>query len=138
MSMVETIEHEGEVLAIVIRGDFAEPGVSFLTPADFTQQLAFMKHERGTKIQPHVHNRIRREVFYSREVLIIRKGSLRADLYADDRALVASVVLHGGDVILLASGGHGFEALDDVEMFEVKQGPYVGEGDKTRFPPKEK
>ncbi len=30
-------------------------------------------------------------------------------------------------------GGHGFEVLEDVEMFEVKQGPYVGDSDKTRF-----
>jgi hypothetical protein len=26
-----------------------------------------------------------------------------------------------------------FEALEEVEMIEVKQGPYVGKRDKTRF-----
>jgi len=36
-------------------------------------------------------------------------------------------------VILLASGGHGFEVLEDLEMIEVKQGPYAGDADKTRF-----
>lgn len=36
-------------------------------------------------------------------------------------------------MILLAYGGHGFEALEDLEMIEVKQGPYVGEQDKIRF-----
>jgi hypothetical protein len=41
--------------------------------------------------------------------------------------------LEGGDVILLVNGGHGFEVLEEVEMFEVKQGPYVGDQDKTRF-----
>ena len=40
---------------------------------------------------------------------------------------------HPGDVILLIQGGHGFEVLEEVEMIEVKQGPYVGERDKTRF-----
>jgi hypothetical protein len=34
---------------------------------------------------------------------------------------------------LLAAGGHGFEMLEDTEMFEIKQGPYAGENDKTRF-----
>ena len=30
--------------------------------------------------------------------------------------------------------GQGFEVLEEVEMIEVKQGPYVGEGlHKTRF-----
>ena len=34
---------------------------------------------------------------------------------------------------MLADGGHGFEVLEEIEMIEVKQGPYVGDGDKTRF-----
>lgn len=29
--------------------------------------------------------------------------------------------------------GHGFEILEETEMIEVKQGPYAGEQDKTRF-----
>ena len=37
-----------------------------------------------------------------------------------------------GDTILLTSGGHGFKVLEEVEMIEVKQGPYSGEMDKTR------
>jgi len=44
-------------------------------------------------------------------------------------------VLNQGDVALLAYGGHGFEMLEDSEMIEVKQGPYVGEMDKVRFEP---
>jgi len=38
-------------------------------------------------------------------------------------------------VILLAFGGHGFEMLAPTEMIEVKQGPYAGDADKTRFSP---
>jgi hypothetical protein len=34
---------------------------------------------------------------------------------------------------LLASGGHGFKVLEPLEMIEVKQGPYSGDHDKTRF-----
>ena len=30
-------------------------------------------------------------------------------------------------------GGHGFEVLEELEMIEVKQGPYAGDRDKTRF-----
>jgi hypothetical protein len=36
-------------------------------------------------------------------------------------------------VILLSYGGHGFEMLERTEMIEVKQGPYAGDQDKTRF-----
>jgi mannose-6-phosphate isomerase-like protein (cupin superfamily) len=41
--------------------------------------------------------------------------------------------LESGDVILLIKGGHGFEVLEELEMIEVKQGPYLGEQDKVRF-----
>ena len=44
-----------------------------------------------------------------------------------------SRVLGAGDVILLIAGGHGFEVLEELNMIEVKQGPYVGDADKTRF-----
>ena len=44
-----------------------------------------------------------------------------------------STILHAGDVILLADGGHGFKMLEQSEIIEVKQGPYCGERDKVRF-----
>jgi mannose-6-phosphate isomerase-like protein (cupin superfamily) len=66
-------------------------------------------------------------------VLFLKKGRLRVDFYDGQRHYLESRVLEAGDVILLAGGGHGFEALEEIEMIEVKQGPYAGEGDKTVF-----
>jgi hypothetical protein len=34
---------------------------------------------------------------------------------------------------LLTAGGHGFEVLEEIEMIEVKQGPYSGDTDKRRI-----
>ena len=53
-----------------------------------------------------------------------------------DREYLESRILESGDVILLIKGGHGFEVLEDLEMFEVKQGPYAGDADKIKFTPK--
>lgn len=64
---------------------------------------------------------------------MIKKGVLRVDFYDDAKQYIESIVLREGDIILLASGGHGFEVLENVEMYEIKQGPYIGEGDKIRF-----
>ena len=36
---------------------------------------------------------------------------------------------------MLVAGGHGFEMLEPTEIIEVKQGPYSGDQDKTRFEP---
>ena len=63
-----------------------------------------------------------------------KKGKLRVDFYDDYKDYIQSVVLQAGDTILLVSGGHGFKVLEEVEMIEVKQGPYTGDLDKTRFP----
>jgi hypothetical protein len=64
---------------------------------------------------------------------LIRKGRLRVDFYDAEQHYLESRVLGVGDVILLMQGGHGFKVLEEVEMIEVKQAPYVGEQDKTRF-----
>ena len=123
-----------ETLAIIVRADFSESGIHFFTQPDFSQQLAYMNHPVGKVIEPHVHNPVPRQVHYTQEVLFIRKGRLQVDFYDEKREYLESRELRSGDVILLIAGGHGFEVLEEVEMIEVKQGPYVGEGDKTRFP----
>lgn len=131
--MVEWIESGDERLALIVRASFQEPGIHFFTPGHLSQQLGYMRHPTGRLIEPHVHNPVRREVQYTQEVLFIRHGRLRVDFYTADRAYLESRELGPGDVILLATGGHGFEVLEDVEMIEVKQGPYCGDADKTRF-----
>ncbi len=131
--MIEEIRDNSELLAIIIRDEFDKPGISFVTPNDLSQQLAYMHHPAGKIIEPHVHNPAPREVSYTQEVLFIKRGKLRVDFYTKNREYLHSRVLQAGDVILLATGGHGFEVLEEVRMLEVKQGPYVGETDKTRF-----
>lgn len=134
--MIDEIKDaEGAILAIIIRHDYSKHGITFCTPDDFSQQLAFMKHPKGKVILPHVHNAVKREVLYTKEVLVIKSGKVQADFYTDTQNYISSTILDAGDVILLASGGHGFEVLEDTEMFEIKQGPYAGENDKTRFQP---
>src|SRR5262245_19342760 len=131
--MTEYVRDGEALVAIIVRGDFSADGVTFFTPDEFSQQLAYMKHPRDKVIAPHVHNAVPRQVTYTREVLFIKKGRLRVDFYSEDRRYLESRDLGAGDVILLASGGHGFKVLEPIEMIEVKQGPYSGDHDKTRF-----
>jgi mannose-6-phosphate isomerase-like protein (cupin superfamily) len=132
--MIQNIKHGEALIAVIIPHDYREGGVHFFTPNDLSQQLAYMRHQAGKAIPPHVHNLVVREVLYTQEVLIIRKGRLRVDFYDEGRNYMESRILEAGDVILLVAGGHGFEVLEEVEMIEVKQGPYTGDADKTRIP----
>ena len=131
--MIEKIFSGINLFAIIIRSSFSNKGVHFFTEDSYSQQLAYMRHPIGKIIEPHIHNPVLREVHFTQEVLIIKSGKLRVDFYDDLRIYTESRVLETGDVILLASGGHGFEVIEEVEMIEVKQGPYAGEADKTRF-----
>jgi mannose-6-phosphate isomerase-like protein (cupin superfamily) len=131
--MIEYIKSENELLAIVISHNFDKQGIHFFTADDLSQQLAFMRHPVGKIIEPHVHNPVLREVHYTQEVLFIKRGKLRVDFYDESQKYLKSRILGAGDVLLLATGGHGFEVLEEMEMFEVKQGPYAGDSDKTRF-----
>lgn len=132
-NMPEHIKHEGELFAIIVRNDYSGKGVHFFTPDDLSQQLAHMQHPKGKLIEPHMHNVVPRNITYTQEVLIIKRGRLRVDFYDHGKHYLHSRILDAGDIILLSSGGHGFEVLEDLEMIEIKQGPYAGDGDKTRF-----
>jgi mannose-6-phosphate isomerase-like protein (cupin superfamily) len=131
--MVENITYHNQLLALIVSDKFNESGIHFFTPNELSQQLAYMRHPVGQVIQPHVHNPVTREVQYTQEVLFIKRGKLRVDFYNNQQQYLESRILEAGDVILLVTGGHGFEVLEEIEMIEVKQGPYVGEQDKTRF-----
>ncbi|HZP74702.1 MAG TPA: hypothetical protein VFB45_01035 [Pseudolabrys sp.] len=131
--MIEQIEFGGILYAIIIRSGFAKPGIHFFTPDHFSQQLASIQHPAGHLIEPHFHNPVPRTVQLTNEVLVLRRGRLRVDFYDEAQEYLESRELGPGDVILLASGGHGFEVLEAIEMIEVKQGPYSGDADKTRF-----
>lgn len=133
--MMEEILHKGKLLALILRASFHAEGIRFFTPDDFSQQLGYMNRPRGYVIPPHVHNAVARSVHYTKEVLFIKSGRVRVDFYDDEQNYLESRIVAAGDVLLLAFGGHGFEMLEASEMIEVKQGPYAGEADKTRFPP---
>lgn len=133
--MVERVYSKEEMAAIIIRNTFDKEGIEFVTPEDFSQQLAYMHHPKGHQIIPHFHNEVKRTVHYTQETLVIKKGKIRVDFYDNDCRYQKSVELGEGDIILLVGGGHGIEILEETIMVEIKQGPYAGETDKTRFEP---
>jgi len=119
--------------AIIIKDSFKAKGIQFFTPNEYSQQLAYMRHPKGKAISPHIHNPVPRKVLYTQETLFIKKGKLRVDFYDNNKIYFESRILRDGDVLFLITGGHGFEVLEEVEMIEVKQGPYTGDLDKSHL-----
>lgn len=126
-------DKSNNTIAIIIYNNYQGEGVNFFTPGDFSQQLAFISHKTGKIIGAHVHAVSKRDIHLTQETLFIKKGKLKVNFYDNDKNYFDLRILEKGDVILLADGGHGFEILEDVEMIEVKQGPYLNDNDKVGF-----
>ena len=131
--MIEKVEKNKKIYAIIIRANYSKDGIEFFTPNEFSQQLAYMKRPKGYNISPHLHLNTNKNIQNTQEVLLIRSGKVRVDFYEPDKKYFLSKILTKGDVILLAFGGHGFEILEESEIIEVKQGPYEEAKDKERF-----
>jgi len=139
MQLFEKIyDNSKKPLAIIIRAEYSVEKTEFFSDPEFSQQLGIIKYPKGGNIKPHIHNKLARQVLITQEVLVIRKGSVKVDLYDSTREWVTDIILSKGDVIFLIAGGHGFEMIEDSEMLEIKQGPYSGlTNDKTHFRGKE-
>jgi hypothetical protein len=131
--VIETVSHEGKVLAYVIRAETDADKTTFLTPDEINLQLGFVVYPRGGTVARHEHLPLKRSIVGTAEVLLVRKGRCLMDLYATDRTLVATVELNEGDLTLTLGGGHGFRMVEDTVLLEIKQGPYAGVQEKERF-----
>ena len=129
----QQISHDGKLWAVIIRGGKVLPGVHFVTPDDNALQLGKQLRAKGTLIKPHAHCAVapNTQDGFLQEVLYIEHGKLKVVFYTDDGKPTEECILSAGDTILLIQGGHGFEALEDVQMLEVKMGPYDPASKKT-------
>lgn len=127
MSIVE-IKEGDIVLARHIPADAAwAGGLKFFSQDEDFIQVGTWGYPSGTLLKAHIHNEVPRQVFWTQEVLYVRKGSIRASVYNTAEKKVAELTIGTGDVAVLLRGGHGYEILEDgTEVLEVKNGPYVG------------
>jgi|TARA_B110000285_G_scaffold83746_1_gene96164 hypothetical protein len=132
--MIENIKYNKKLFALIVRKKFRnKSGINFFTEKESTQQFGYMKHKKDYLIMPHKHNKRLTKILITIEVIILLKGLLRVDFYDEQKKYLFSKKVYAGDIIMLVNGGHGFKVLKDVEMIEVKQGPYNLAADKIKF-----
>ncbi len=132
--MIEKIFYKKKLFALIVRGKYRKKnGINFFTPKDSTQQFGYMKHKKNHIVEPHRHNKRLTKILTTTEVILLLKGVLRVDFYDNKKKYIFSKTIKEKDIIMLVHGGHGFKALTNVEMIEVKQGPYSLTKDKMKF-----
>lgn len=102
-------------------------GLKFFSQDSEYVQIGTWGYSAGKELLAHSHNEVKREVLLTQEVLYIRKGLIRADIYDTSNQKVAEFIGEEGDLLILLFGGHGYEILEDgTQVLEVKNGPYLG------------
>lgn len=128
--MIEVIKDDGEELVIIAyKGSFTE-GVKFITPEHYPLQCGLLKYKEGESARPHTHPNVRREIYQSQEIIHVEKGRIELKIFNSKAKLCAVKTLNAGDSAFFVGGGRGWIALEEVEIFEIKQGPFMGEKDK--------
>lgn len=135
MENVIKVVFNGVELGAIVRSTYHNSGIGFFSDDNDGLQLGYMNRPDDYIIAPHTHNKVKREVFFTEEILFVRSGMIRVDFYDDKQQYVESYIARSGDIIILKAGGHGFKVIERADIFEVKQGPYLGAQDKVRFEP---
>ena len=131
---VEEITAGDSLLAYVVRSGDDPHETSFFTPPEMTFQAGSVVVPAGDRVARHDHVPVERHIVGTAEAIFVRRGRCEMEVYHLDRQLVSTVELRQGDMVLFVSAaGHGFRALEDTVLFEIKQGPYGGLEEKSRF-----
>ncbi|MDP2909589.1 MAG: hypothetical protein Q8N69_00760 [bacterium] len=87
-------------------------------------ELLTQKYPSGFYLKAHVHLPRKRITGCLQECFIVRKGKVRMDLYGPDKKFFKHIYLKAGELFIALSGGHGFHVMEDMEMIELKNGPF--------------
>lgn len=127
MKNYKQIIHENHLIAIIINNKSISKGINFYTKPNNAFQIGIHLQDKGTKLLPHSHKISKPLSIKSiQEVLYVIKGKIKVNLYTLKGEKISSHILKVRESILLISGGHGVEFLENSKVYEVKQGPYPG------------
>ena len=104
-----------------------QDGLNFFSQDDEFIQVGAWGYNEGKELKAHIHKEVKREVLWTQEVLFVRSGKLKANIFDTSENKVAELEVNAGDVIILLQGGHGYDILEDgTQVLEIKNGPYLG------------
>lgn len=120
---MDKIYYKGRLFAIRIK-TFTKGSVP-ITEDFASLQLLTLKHKKGHQIKAHDHARKKRISTILQECLVVKRGKIRVDFYAPNKKVFKYIYLRAGEVIIILQGGHGVHFLEDSEIVELKNGPFL-------------
>ena len=126
-------DKSNNLISIYKRFDEILDSKEFLTEHDNEFQFGTFNLSQGEIIEKHIHNKQERIVSQTSEGIVVLSGTLEINFFDEDENFIEKIKLNQGDSVLIISGGHGINILDDCKFIEFKQGPYIAEIDKKHF-----
>ncbi len=112
-------------LLIAVRIKNLKKGVESITEPLEPLQVLVHKRQKGGYIKAHLHESKKRITQKLQECLVVLKGRIKIDLYGADKKLFKSILLSVGQVLIFVNGGHAIHLLEDSEIIEIKNGPFI-------------
>lgn len=130
--MIEKIEHEGELLALIVRDSYNNDGLNFVTGEEHSFQVGMHNVFKGTRYRAHKSRPFGAiEGLKSNKIYYVKEGKVGVDVYDKQNKKINYISLNKGDLMIFFEGAHGLDVLEDSKFIEIKQGPYRGvEADK--------
>lgn len=120
---MQKIYYKKELLAIKI--DLLPKGSTPLTDPTFPLQIVALAHPKGKILAAHMHEPKKRTTPYLQECLVVKKGKIKVELYTREKKKFKKVFLKEGQALLMINCGVGITVMQDCEVMEFKNGPFV-------------
>jgi len=132
--MIEKIEHDGRILALILRDTYDKEGLNFVTEQSHSFQVGIHNVSRGTRYRAHTSLPFEKiDSLKTNKIYYVKRGEVGIDIYGADNIRKEYVRLNAGDLIIFIDGGHGMDVLHDACIIEIKQGPYRGVEQDKKF-----
>ena len=110
---------------IAIRTKRFKKGIIPLTDPLQSLQVVIHKRKVSSYTKAHMHKSVERVTQNLQECLVVIKGKMKIDLFASDNKFFKSIYVSAGQTVIFISGGHAVRILEDAELIEVKNGPFI-------------
>lgn len=120
--------YSGETL-VGIKVSVIPDGSVPITEEGESLQLITLKHPKGTNLKPHYHRATNVMAKKVQESLWCKKGKVKLTVFgpAPLSPFVQEIVLNEGDSFIVLNGGYGITLLEDSELIEHKNGPFMND-----------
>ena len=124
MNNYEPIKYKKKIIAFVVKKNLKTSKTKFFGDENNTLQFGYIVKKKGDKIPRHKHKRVKRIIYGTSDILIVKKGETILKLFKFGK-LIKTTKLKMGDMVSLIDCEHSFIFNKNTVLHEIKQGPYI-------------